>query len=80
MTTINPEIDAAVSQMKAQAARHDDTKTMDGWTFDVCLDAAECHAASVRYGRGDDPDIRYHIVAAMNYYALALSVLPKGGS
>ena len=75
MSSINPQIAAAAVLMKAQAAQHNETKTMDGVTFSHLLCRADYHTGMLRYAL-DDAHARRHLIAALNYHALALSLVP----
>lgn len=91
MTTINPQIDAAVPQMKARAAEFNETKTMDGaevtWLLlDALRDFEDSHRAVwVAFTHREQltpeaiMEVRKHIIDGMNRGALVLSVLPKAG-
>ena len=87
MTTINPQIDAAVPRMKARAAKFNKTKTMDpdvappfSTTFSHLATHAYRNIRSVVIKPVGDPVDSDAILDCMNLCALALSVLPKEGS
>ena len=91
MTTINPQIDAAVVLMKALAAKLNETKTMEGMTALRLVGHANRNLRRAHMNLFDDDrylgippldvDVaRRDLLDTMNLCALALSVLPKGGS
>lgn len=87
MASINPQIDAAVVQMKARAAEFDETKTMDpdvaptfSTTFPHLATRAYKNIRSVVIQPVNNPVDRDALLDTMNLCALALSVLPKEGS
>jgi len=67
MSSINPQIDAAVVLMKARAAEYDEEREMDGVTAEELLDRAFDNLAR-------DEDDSTDIIDCMNLCALALSV------
>lgn len=91
MTTINRQIDAAIPLMKARGAKFNETKTMDGVTAlrlvglahqnlrNVHGNLYDCHRF-LGLPALDVDDARRDLLDTMNLCALALSVLPKGGS
>jgi hypothetical protein len=86
VTTINPQIDAAVVLMKARAAEFDHTRTMSNVALDDLMGRAYDNLTRALTDRVDahspiGPQYqRRQLVDTMNLCALALSVLPKGGS
>ena len=86
MSSISPQVDAAVALMKARAAEFDETKTMKGVGMRAIVTRMVVNAVRVSdwidvpfFRAGGADAIRRDLLDTMNLCALALGLLPRDG-